>query len=271
VFNGIAGGFGRAIRGENYKSWLVENCTINRTGGIYFLTPGSSASITVRKNRMRNVQGDGGSNKRQFLQLNGVSSATILAEWNEIINTFGQSYSEDVFSVFNTSNAVIRNNYVEGGYPATAGAGHQGTGILLADAGGSNNIAHDNQIVGVTNVGIGIAAGSNNTIRNNRVVSDGKTPTGVTLTGANLGIYAYMASGLPMSNNLIYDNLVGWMHSGSPMYRNDIWAPEADNNVAADNDYLYGNYSTPITAADEQAEWPIWLAKLAANSITVGA
>ena len=220
VFNGIAGGYGRAIRGENFKSWTVENCTLNRTGGIYFLIPGSAPSITIRKNRQFNVQGDGGANKRQFLQLNGIQGGTILAEWNEVINTFGQSYSEDVFSVFNTSNAVIRNNYVEGGYAASAGAQHTGTGILLADVGGNNNVAHDNQIVGVTNLGIGITAGQNNKVYNNRVVSDGRLPDGTPLAGANNGIVVWNAYGTTMTSNDAYNNVVGTYHSGSPPYRN---------------------------------------------------
>jgi chitodextrinase len=265
VFNGAAGGYGRAIVGENFKSWTVENCTLNRTGGIYFLWPGSAPSITIRKNKQFNVQGDGGANLRQFLQLNGIQGGSILAEWNEVVNEFGKSNSEDVFSVFNTSNAVIRNNYVEGGYPASVGASHTGTGIMLADVGGNNNVAHDNQIVGVTNLGIGITAGQNNKVYNNRVVSDGRLPDGTPLAGANNGIVIYNAYGTAMANNDAYNNVVGTYHSGNPPYRNDWWLPQCQGSCS--NTRL----GDPVDHSDELAERQIWLAKLAANNITVGA
>jgi chitodextrinase len=265
VFNGIAGGYGRAIVGESFKSWTVENCTLNRTGGIYFLWPGPAPSITIRKNKQFNVQGDGGSHLRQFLQLNGIQGGTILAEWNEIVNEFGKSNSEDVFSVFNTSNAVIRNNYVEGGYPGSVGASHTGTGIMLADVGGNNNVAHDNQIVGVTNLGIGITAGQNNKVYNNRVVSDGRLPDGTPLAGANNGIVIYNAYGTAMANNDAYNNVVGTYHSGNPPYRNDWWLPQCQGSCS--NTRL----GDPVDHSDELAERQIWSAKLAANNITVGA
>ena len=269
---GPAGGYGRCIRGENFKLFVVENCTITRTGGIYLLLAAPATTILVRKNRMTNVQGGAQGSERQFLQMNQIQGATsIIAEWNEVKNTFGQSYSEDVFSVFNTSNAVIRNNYVEGGYPFTADMIHRGTGILLADVGGNNNVAHDNQIIGVTNVGIGIVAGQNNRIYNNRVVSDGKLPNGTPLASANNGIVVYDAYGTAMANNTVDGNHIGYMHAGSPMYRNDYWCPAASNNVEDDNSFYYDNHSTPITKADEEAEWPIWQKKLADNGITIGA
>jgi hypothetical protein len=269
-FTGPVNGYGRAIRGENFKSWLIENCDFTRTGGIYFLIPGAAPSVIVRRNKARNIQGQDSSALRQFLQLNGVQGGAGLAEWNEIINTFGQSVTEDIFSVFNSSNIEIRNNYVEGGYPVSATARHRGTGILLADVNGNNNSAHGNHIVGVTNLGIGITAGVNNHIYDNRVISDGKLPDGTPLTGANNGIVCWNAYGTSMSNNTVYDNYIGAMHSGSPMYRNDFWCPAANNNVETANTYAYGNHSTPITNADELAERPIWNAKVAAAGVTIG-
>lgn len=272
VFKGPANGYNRAIRGENFKTFVVENCSIERTGGIYFLNASSAASIRVARNKMKNVQGDATGNKRQFVQFNGLSSAVILCEWNEIINIFGESVSEDVFSVYQTSNVTIRNNYIQGGYPATAGGPHQGTGIILGDGGGSNNLAEKNQIVGVTNVGMGISGGNNNRVINNTVVSDGKTPSGQILAAANNGIVCYTSQWGTPTNAVISGNKIGYMQESSGTLRRvDYWTPNASNNVESQNTFYYGNHTTPITKADEDAEWPIWLAKLAANGITVGA
>ncbi len=52
---------------------------------------------------------------RQFLQLNRVTTATVDVSWNEVINAYGQSEIEDGISVYKSSNAVIHDNYLQGG------------------------------------------------------------------------------------------------------------------------------------------------------------
>jgi hypothetical protein len=270
LFKGPVGGYNRAVRGENFKSFRVENCDIDRTGGIYFLNAPNAEAYYVARTKMKNIQGDAGSNKRQFLQVNGLVCPGV-AEWNEIINAFGEAVSEDVFSVYKTSNAVIRNNYIQGGYPATVGGPHQGTGIILGDGGGSNNLAELNQVVGITNVGMGIAGGTGNRLLSNRCISDGRTPSGQVLAAANNGVVCYTSQwGAPVGA-VIRGNYIGFMSENNGMLtRNDFWTPNASNPVGTENTFAYGNHSTPITKADEDAEWPIWLAKLAAAGVVVG-
>jgi hypothetical protein len=265
-------GYGRAIRCENFKSVRVENCDILRTGGIYFLIPAAAPSIYVGKNKMRNIQGDAGGGKRQFLQCNGIQGGTVLAEWNEILNTFGESVSEDVFSIFNTSNATLRNNYIHGCYPVSLTGGHQGTGILLADVQGSNNLAHDNQVISGVNGGIG-AFGTNNVVRNNRIISDGRNPAGQLFSAANVGLICYQFGNYPAPSNVrFYDNYIGWMrYNGGNPSRNDNYTPLAANNVVADNEWVGGTHNgRAVTKADEDAEWAFWLAKVAAAGVTIG-
>jgi hypothetical protein len=270
-------GWGRAMRFQAYKSVIVENCTINRTGGIYFLQALTGSTAIVRRCKQFNGQSDRSSGTvRQFLQFNNIHNAVeVLAEWNQIINEPGKSRSEDIFSVFNTSNAVIRNNYVQGGYPWPLTDWHKGTGCLVSDVpAGFNNIAHDNQMVGVTNLLMGITGGHGNRIYNNTMVTDGRAPDGTALPAANNGVvcYDYYNNPAVFYDNKIYGNKIGAMrYNGGNPVRNDEWCPGAANNVPADNTFYYGNHSTPITKADEDAEWPIWLAKLQANGITIGA
>jgi hypothetical protein len=265
VFNGIAGGFGRAIRGENYKSWLVENCTIYRTGGIYFLGADPAASIVVRKNAMRNIQGDGSGNKRQFLQFNKVTTAMVEVSWNEVINVYGQSAIEDGISVYKSSNVVIHDNYLQGGYPASFTDAYSGAGILLSDDGGNFNRAYDNQVVDWTNVGLAIVAGHDNSLTNNRVLSDGKLDDGTSLAAANVGVAVWNAYGdSTFANNRARGNRIAWMHAGG--YRNDMWLPHDSSSGFTGNVKL----RTRVTRSTELNEYRIWLAKLKTRGIQIG-
>jgi hypothetical protein len=283
TFNGPSafpnGGWGRAIWfSGGFTSAVIENNTINRTGGIYLQQCVSGATIRVRFNKGRNGQSDiSGGTVRQFCQLNNNHNASqILIEWNEVINEPGKSRSEDVFSIFNTSYAVLRNNYVQGGwaYPLSF-TPSRGSGMLVSDVPqGHHNQAYDNQIIGITNVAMGITGGHDNSIYNNTVVSDGKAPDGTILTNANNGVvcYDYYNNPSVFYNNKVYGNKIGNMgYRNGALVRVDEWCPGAANNVPADNTFYYGNHSTPITKADEDAEWPKWLAKIAAAGVTIGA
>lgn len=271
TFRTPAGGSGRALNTGGSANLVVENCTLTRTTGLYIQGPTVGASILIAKNSVLNIQG--GPFNTVFFQVNGATSvASGIVEWNQVVNLYGQSLVEDVISIYGSSGFIVRNNFVHGGYPATPTSGHSGMCCNLGDGSGNNNIAHDNQFVAYTNGGIGLVSGSNNHAYNNRVIADGRLDDGTEMTWSNTGLICYTT--IPGNNNTLYNNYVGWMQGtgfGHPIARADYYCPTADNNVETDNTFAYGNHSTPITKADEDAEWTIWQTKLTANGITVGA
>lgn len=267
-----AGTAGRALNTGSSAQITVENCSISGTSGFYIQGPQAGSSLYFAKNDVLNIQ-DVVGNNAVFFQVNGgVSMASCIIEWNQIINNYGQSLVEDTISIYNSNGCVVRNNYIQGGYPATPSSAASGMGINLGDDGGSNNSAHDNQIVAYTNGGIGLVSGSNNHAYDNRVVADGRLDDGTQMAWSNVGLICYTTT--PGNNNTFTGNYVGWMQGtgfGHPISRVDYYCPTADNNVEADNTWAYGDHSTPMTHSDELAEWPIWQAKLVANGITLGA
>ena len=207
------GGSARFLEAEGFKSITVRNCTLNKTGGIYLISPVEGARVSVTRNRARNIQR--GNTIRQFLQLNRVTTATVDVSWNEVINAYGQSEIEDGISVYKSSNAVVHDNYLQGGYPRHHDWSYSGTGIVLSDDGGDYNRAYSNQIVSWTNAGIGIVAGHDNSVAGNRIVSSGRLRDGVTtLQAANVGIVVWNLYKDPTwANNRATGNSVGWMHA----------------------------------------------------------
>lgn len=265
VFEGALGG--RAIYTEGFKSLEVMRSDFNRTGGIDLRWPVAGATVKIHRNRCLNTSMAPPAGLRQFLQFNDVKTvAQALVEWNEIVNEYGKSGVEDAISVFKTNNVLVRNNYIEGGYPAHYSQEYSGTGIMLGDYGGSNNTAEANIVVGNTNLGISIVAGQNNKILSNIVISDGKLPDGTPLAGANNGIVCYDngTGGGAFGGHTVSGNKVGAMHSGNPPYRNDYWLPGAA--VTSGNT----SYPNPLTHQMELDAKQIWLQRLQANGVVIG-
>ena len=256
------GGVGRFLRAEGFKSVTIRNCTLDKTGGIDLRSPVASASVTVTRNRARNIQK--GAGYRQFLQLNRVTTATVEVSWNEVINVYGQSAIEDGISVYKSSNVVIHDNYLQGGYPARFTDPYTGAGIVLSDDGGNFNRAYDNQIVDWTNVGLGIVAGHDNSLTNNRVISDGKLGGSTSLAAANVGIAVWNAYRDPtFANNRARDNVVAWVHARG--HRNDMWFPHAPSDAKANI-----KLRTQVTNSTELNEYKRWVAKRATRGIQIG-
>lgn len=258
------GGNGRFVVAEGFKSVTVRNCTLDRTGGIYLTSPEESANVVVSRNRARNIQK--GSGLRQFLQFNRVTTATVDVSWNEVVNVYGQSEVEDNISVYKSSHVVVHDNYIRGAYPRHHSQPFSGSGIVLADDGGSFNRAFRNQIVDTTNVGIGIVGGHDNEARNNRVVSDGRLDDGTLLAAANVGVVVWNAYGDPTwANNRATGNAIAWVHAGR--FRNDMWFPHAPLGDYA----LNTNLRARVSRSTEVNEYRLWVAKLAAQRVQVGA
>ena len=255
------GGAGRFFSGEDVKTLVVTNSDIIRTGGIYVLKTQAGGTISVTRNRQRDVQGSLG--LRQFLQLDQVTTATIDVSWNEIVNSYGRSRVEDNISLHRTAFAKVHDNYIQGGYPSKASDGYAGSGIMVDSRGSHDNEIYSNQIVETTNAGIGIAGGYNNKVYDNRLVSDGRLTTGERLAAANVGVFVWNSlNDSSWSNNQAYRNYVAWVNGKGG--RNDWWLPHCTANC--------GNirHSGTVRYVTEFAEWVRWLRKLEASKIKVG-
>ena len=255
------GGAGRFFSGEDVKVLVVRRSDIIRTGGIYVLKTQPGGTISVTRNRQRDVQGSSG--LRQFLQLDQVTTATIDVSWNEIVNVYGRSRVEDNISLYRTAFARVHDNFIQGGYPNNTLDGYSGSGIMIDSLGSHDNEIYSNQIVDTTNAGIGIAGGYNNKVYDNRLIFDGRLATGERLAAANVGVFVWDASRDPSwSNNQAYRNYVGWVNARGN--RNDWWLPHCSGNC--------GNvrHAGAIRNLNEFAEWVRWLRKLQASKIKVG-
>ena len=262
------GGTGLFFQSTGFRSVTVRNCTVEMTGGIYLVRPTTDASITVTRNKQRNVQNDPRGYLRHFLQFHDVTSAaSVDVSWNEIVNAFGQSSVSDVISIYDSAHVHVHDNYIQGAYPTSSDGPYSGSGIMIEEDSYDNEV-FDNQIVDTTNAGIGIAGGHDNQVRRNRVISDGRLDDGTPLMASNVGIFVWNSkSQAGWGNNHATDNVVGWRRSDGAW--NAMWFPDAPKSDYALNLALADERL--ITRAAEQAEWTGWLAKLAAHGTRVGA
>ncbi len=261
------GGAGRFFLGNAVKSARIRNNTLERTAGIYFLSAQADATIVVTRNKQRNLQTPPDLVHSSFCQFDKVTTAAIDVSWNEVINTFGKSMtSGDMISIYESAFAKVHDNYVEGAYPSAPDGSHSGSGVMIDSAGAHDNEVYLNQIVATTNAGIGISSGWNNRVHHNRLVSDGKLSDGTSLAAANVGVYVWNASGDPgWSNNRATGNVIGWIRAGR--YRNDMRFQDAPSSDYALNRRL----ANPITFSTESKEHRVWLAKVKANRVRIGA
>ncbi len=273
-----------AVRLVGFDSFRFEHNYIEQKGGIQLLqwsgVPTDHA-VLVRYNSAKNIDGRltdgaGGYSGRvitQFLQLDAVQNAPgVEISWNEVHNTPNASAVEDNINVFMSSGTEsspidIHDNFIDGAYPYPAASkSFNGGGILLADAGGSYQIAHGNQVISTTNYGIANASGTHTSIYANRVVASGVLADGTAVIAMNVGIYSWNQYDAAYGDNSVYDNVSGWMDNHSR--RNDWWLPDCGARCTG-NTHLQNN-SLPTTRADEANEYASWQRKLASAGIKVG-
>lgn len=277
---------GRFLHIEMFSKLIVENNYLEDTMGIYAHRWVGGGTVKILFNRAFNIvglwsDGDGswlrGENQfsyAQFVQLNsvhGVSDAEIA--WNEVINLPGQSRTEDVINIFDSSGTPaspisIHDNFIRGSYPADPRTqSFSGGGILLGDGGGGYQVAFHNQVINVGNYGIAIAGGTNNRIARNRVVSAGILKDGTRIASANVGMYIWNQYGQPFGNNTGTENVVGYIQwgSGDNAIRNDWWVPDAsswNHNMRLDG---------PVDLEAERAEADRWAEKVRTANVRIGA
>ena len=270
----------------------IEGCSF----AVYVLrfTGNGSASQTVkvRKNKIKNVDGrkSNGSGydttgwmSNCGIQLNDVENVgNMEIAWNEIINIPYNSSVGDVINIFDTRGTAssylsIHDNYVEGGYRGDATAENSGMGIIVDGQGTTSDQAsayinvYNNQVVNMTNGGIGTTIGSYTNIYSNRTVNCGSLPSdgaSILHPGYGMGILSYHSTASEYMDGTtitIHDNVSGWMaqKSDGTIFRQDYYYPVG---TCTNNSSISGS----ITRSTEQAEYTTWQNKLSSNGIKLG-
>jgi hypothetical protein len=195
---------------------------INVAEGVYAL---NSTNIKIVDSRYQNIVGPSdrtGANTGNFVQFHSVNGGRVDHNKGKGGDT------EDVVSLYKSSNIVVEDNHFEG----TNWTSTSSSGIAIGDGGGSNNIARRNKLVNIGQVGIFIAGGRNNTIHGNAIY-------GAPRNNSNVGIYVRNSTSSTCSGHKVTDNRVRfqkedgtrsgyWQGSGCGTVTrsgNDWWAP----------------------------------------------
>jgi len=162
-----------------------------------------STNIQVIDSRYQNIRGPHervGLNRGNFVQLDGVDGALVARNKGRCGDT------EDIVSVYQSSNVIVEYNHFEGG-DGTPGclawSSSSGSGIALGDGGGSKNIARGNILVNPGQVGVFIGGGTGNAIINNVVIGEPRPKS-------NVGIYVWNQSDGECGGHTVADNWVEW-------------------------------------------------------------
>jgi hypothetical protein len=160
--------------------------------------------IIVDRNRVTNIRGP--FYRGQMVQFDGVSSGTSRSKITcNVSDVQGAAFDnvEDHISMHDSpglpaDRTEIAYNRIRGGHSKS------GSGIMIGDGptGGGHVWVHDNVIVNIGNVGMGIAGGSNVTFENNRIFNDGIS----SLSGAGMTVRNYTT--LPCNGHLLRGNRV---------------------------------------------------------------
>jgi hypothetical protein len=221
--------------GANVIAIRLDTCTNVTIRGVDFIDVAegvyarNSTNITVVDSRYSNILGPhqrDGHNRGNFVQLDGVNGALIDHNKGKGGDT------EDVVSLYRSSNVVVEDNWFEG----TNWTSTSGSGIAIGDGGGSNNIARRNKLLNIGQVGIHIAGGTNNRIDSNIIY-------GAPRTNSNVGMYVWNQSGAPCSGVAVVNNDVRfWKASG-------VFSAWWHGGGCGTLTYSGNDYSTPIDPA----------------------
>ncbi len=187
-----------AIRIENCSNVTIRSVDfLNVAEGVYAL---NSSNIKIIDSRYSNITGPAqprtGANVGNFVQFNNVAGGLI--DHNK-----GRSGdTEDIVSVYQSDHVIVEDNHFEG----TNWTSASGSGIALADGGGSYNIAQRNILLNPGQVGIFIAGGLNNKILGNTIYGEQRLRS-------NVGLYVWNQSSSPCSGQEVTGNRVYWRNA----------------------------------------------------------
>ena len=288
---------GSFLVAEQVASLTVQNCTmIGVRFGVKVLSSTATDLSIVRnlaselEDRETDDQGGFLNNRPDlghFVMLNGVSAPNgAEIAWNQVVDTIGQSSTEDVINIFKSQGApgapiAVHDNYLEGfSSPATPNY----TGVGLITDGDSNQPVTAyvtftaNEVVHAAGSGIEIAIGHDILARKNRVVSCGVDAEGQWYAASFVNaVVMWNYYGAPQfTNNRVESTWGGMLRpapDGTPMIV-DAWARSADLNTT--DGVQLSSFTDPcyqdgqLNLAAEDAERTFWQRKLSLAKITPG-
>ena len=301
-YNGNNDGTTNAIKIKNNRFVNIDSRYSDGNGGYLPSHTDPSSGITTEHALghdilLQNAYANTSSNPH--VGLPGVEVA-----WNEFIKEPFLSAGEDVINLYeslgtSTSPILIHDNFIFGAYPGnplsslygiyTGGgiiAGDGGDGVVQPDgsivwpnAGYAS--VHDNQVVASLNYGLSSDFGHDNQIYSNRVVVSGCLRNGLITPHGGCGLLLYNNCAnvgqdfYHYFNNVMSGNVCGnvdthpYQNNGVPFVQNAYSARLDSTSYFSSNTWWTANSGFP-TVNDENAEYNTWVAKLAANSQTVG-
>ena len=288
---------GSFVAAEQVASLKVNHCTM---AGVRFgvkVLSSTATFLSITQNSATELEdrvsdGQGGLLAQRpdlghFVMLNGVTAPNgAEIAWKQVIDTIGQSSTEDVFNIYKsqgTPTALINvhDNYMEG-YSSTSSPSYTGSG-LIADGDASQPVTAyvnftANEMVHTAGSGVEIANGHDILARNNRVVSCGVDAAGnwYAMPFVN-AVVVWNYYGAAQFSNLKVAGTVGGMLRPSATLTPeiaDVWVRAADLDATdtvqtkgfADPCFVNGQ----LNLSAEDTERAFWRNKLATANITPG-
>jgi hypothetical protein len=282
------------------SSLVVKNSSI--IGASFGIKLGAStpSTLQITNNYASNLEdrasdGQGGflasrPSLGHFILLNGVSApAGAEIAWNQVVQTIGQSSTEDVINIYNSQGSLahpisVHDNYMEGASSPVVNGHYTGT-ALITDGPGTNGSSptayvqfENNQVVATAGTGVGIAAGHDVSATGNRVVSCGITSSGTWYAwGANGVVIWNYYSSTQFYNNTITTTAGGMVgpNSNNVPTAYDLWVNPPDKSdagvSAAGNEFTDPCLtSSGVNLQAEDAERSFWSSKIAAAGELIG-
>lgn len=175
----------RGIYLDNCKNITIIDCTFEDV--VFGLLAHNSQGIKFEYNDVLNITGgtydsDLWGCMAQFDKCFGEGNSI---SYNVNENIPGKSSPEDIINLFKShgtksSPIMVKGNWLRGGGPSKSGGG-----IMLADYGGSYQIAEDNILVDPGQYGVAIAGGNNIAMKRNKVYARQQSFTNVGIYGTN--------------------------------------------------------------------------------------
>jgi hypothetical protein len=197
-----------AIFLNNCSNITIDNCFISNVAfGVNVL---SSKTVKVNNNQMLNINGNNAKGiYGHAVQFNAVSGGGNQINNNRIENIAGVAQNpHDILNVFKSNglpgdSIQVNNNWIRGGQYANMGLGGA-AGIVLADVGGSYQVARGNILVNPGFCGMEAAGGTHIKLDHNLVYSS-QTPVSVA------GIFWANYSGAYSTDVIYAYNKVKWI------------------------------------------------------------
>lgn len=218
------------------KISIDNNYFTNVSTGVY-VQGTVGGGIAIYNNQFLNMLGP--LPRGQFVQFNNVNGPNCLISGNVCENILGQSHPEDAISLYMSNGTAaspiaVRCNRIRGGGPSETGGG-----IILGDAGGSNQLVEGNMLVNPGQYGIGVAGGTNMQILNNKIYAKQNT-----FTNVGICVWNQYTSTSSCAMIAVSGNQINWTAAGG--YLNSGWN---NGNCGAVEGWDNNSWSANLSAA----------------------